>query len=144
MSKLTTGSFSIEDLESVQITINNIVGAAKEAAEEKAKELGPMGPTALASIASYRSWNLLLLDRYEPVLTPMCDQCCYCTYGPCDLSGNKRGACGIDMAGQTGREFFLRVITGTACHAAHGRHLLEHVIEVLVKTFPSTLENQTS
>ena len=33
MSKLTTGSFSIEDLESVQITINNIVGAAKEAAD---------------------------------------------------------------------------------------------------------------
>ena len=39
MSKLATGSFSIEDLESVQITINNIVGAAK-AAVEKA------GPTA--------------------------------------------------------------------------------------------------
>ena len=37
MSKLTTGSFSIEDLESVQITINNIVGAAKEAAEAKAR-----------------------------------------------------------------------------------------------------------
>ena len=37
MSKLTTGSFSIEDLESVQITINNIVGAAKEAAERKGK-----------------------------------------------------------------------------------------------------------
>ena len=35
MSKLTTGSFSIEDLESVQITINNIVGAAKEVAEAK-------------------------------------------------------------------------------------------------------------
>ncbi|HIH93167.1 TPA: acetyl-CoA decarbonylase/synthase complex subunit alpha, partial [Methanosarcina acetivorans] len=139
MSKLTTGSFSIEDLESVQITINNIVGAAKEAAEEKAKELGPMGPTAMAGLASYRSWNLLLLDRYEPVLTPMCDQCCYCTYGPCDLSGNKRGACGIDMAGQTGREFFLRVITGTACHAAHGRHLLDHVIEVFGEDLPLNL-----
>ena len=37
MSKLTTGSFSIEDLESVQITINNIVGAAKEAAEAKGR-----------------------------------------------------------------------------------------------------------
>ncbi len=38
MSKLTTGSFSIEDLESVQITINNIVGAAKEVAKTAAKE----------------------------------------------------------------------------------------------------------
>ena len=53
MSKLTTGSFSIEDLESVQITINNIVGAATEvakgaakgAAKEKEEHVGPMGPT---------------------------------------------------------------------------------------------------
>jgi acetyl-CoA decarbonylase/synthase complex subunit alpha len=37
MSKLNTGSFSTEGLESVQITINNIVGVAKEAAEEKVK-----------------------------------------------------------------------------------------------------------
>ena len=37
MSKLTTGSLSIENLESIQITINNIVEAAKEAAEEKVK-----------------------------------------------------------------------------------------------------------
>ena len=37
MSKLTTGSFSIEDLESVQITINNIVGAATEVAKGAAK-----------------------------------------------------------------------------------------------------------
>ena len=39
MSKLTTGSFSIEDLESVQITINNIVGAAKEAVKPNNKKL---------------------------------------------------------------------------------------------------------
>jgi len=37
MSKSTIGSFSIEDLEAVQITINNIEKAAKEAAEEKVK-----------------------------------------------------------------------------------------------------------
>jgi acetyl-CoA decarbonylase/synthase complex subunit alpha len=37
VSKLTTGSFSIEDLEFVQITINNIVGVAKKAVEEKVK-----------------------------------------------------------------------------------------------------------
>ncbi len=140
MSKLTTGSFSIEDLESVQITINNIVGAAKEAAEEKTKELGHMGPTPFPGLETYRDdWNLKLLDRYEPVVTPMCDQCCYCTYGPCDLSNNKRGACGIDMLGHNGREFFLRVITGTACHAAHGRHLLDHLIEVFGEELPLNL-----
>jgi len=140
MSKLTTGSFSIEDLESVQITINNIVGAAKEAAEEKEKELVNAGPTLFPGLEAYRDdWNFKLLDRYEPVITPMCDQCCYCTYGPCDLSGNKRGACGIDMMGHNGREFFLRVITGTACHAAHGRHLLDHLIEKYGEDLPLTL-----
>ena len=62
MSKLTTGSFSIEDLESVQITINNIVGAAKEVAKEaKEEESGPMGPTPLANMAAYRNdWNFNL------------------------------------------------------------------------------------
>lgn len=136
MSKLTTGSFSIEDLESVQITINNIVGAAKEAAEEKAKELGPMGPTPFPGIATLRDWSFTLFDRYEPVYTPMCDQCCYCTFGPCNLEGNKRGACGIDMKGQAAREFFLRCITGCACHSAHGRHLLNHLIDVFGEDMP--------
>ncbi|MDD3043491.1 MAG: CO dehydrogenase/acetyl-CoA synthase complex subunit alpha [Methanosarcinaceae archaeon] len=138
MSKLTTGSFSIEDLQSVQITIENIVGAVKEAAKEE--KAGPMGPTQYPGLASYRDdWNFKLLDRYEPVVTPMCDQCCYCTYGPCDLSNNKRGACGIDQLGHNGREFFLRVITGTACHAAHGRHLLDHLIETFGEDLPLDL-----
>lgn len=139
MSKLTTGSFSIEDLESVQITINNIVGAAKEVAKEakEAKEeLGPMGPTPFPTIAEVRDWSFTLFDRYEPVYTPMCDQCCYCTFGPCNLEGNKRGACGLDMKGQTAREFFLRCITGCACHSAHGRHLLDHIIDLFGEDMP--------
>ncbi|HHV24561.1 MAG TPA: CO dehydrogenase/acetyl-CoA synthase complex subunit epsilon [Methanosarcina sp.] len=133
MSKLTTGSFSIEDLESVQITINNIVGVAKEAAKE---ELGPMGPTPFPTTAAVRDWSFTLFDRYEPVYTPMCDQCCYCTFGPCNLEGNKRGACGLDMKGQTAREFFLRCITGCACHSAHGRHLLDHIINLFGEEMP--------
>jgi acetyl-CoA decarbonylase/synthase complex subunit alpha len=82
MSKLTTGSFSIEDLESVQITINNIVGAAKAAVETKGavETTGLMGPTPFPSIATLRDWSFTLFDRYEPVYTPMCDQCCYCTF----------------------------------------------------------------
>ncbi|ALK05317.1 MAG: acetyl-CoA decarbonylase/synthase complex subunit alpha [Methanosarcina sp. 795] len=136
MSKLTTGSFSIEDLESVQITINNIVGAAKEAAEKAEEELGPMGPTPFPTAATVRDWSFTLFDRYEPVYTPMCDQCCYCTFGPCNLEGNRRGACGLDMKGQAAREFFLRCITGCACHSAHGRHLLDHIISIFGEDMP--------
>jgi acetyl-CoA decarbonylase/synthase complex subunit alpha len=136
MSKLTTGSFSIEDLESVQITINNIVGAAKAAAETAVETTGPMGPTPFPSIATLRDWSFTLFDRYEPVYTPMCDQCCYCTFGPCNLEGNKRGACGIDMKGQTAREFLLRCLTGCACHSAHGRHILDHIIDIFGEDMP--------
>jgi len=64
------------------------VGAAKEAAEEKAKELVKAGHTLFPGLESYRDdWNFKLLDRYEPVVTPY--QCCYCVYGPFELSGNK-------------------------------------------------------
>ena len=139
MSKLTTGSFSIEDLESVQITINNIVGAAKEVAKAKAKRQKQLvrwvRPPSL-QLHTLRDWSFTLFDRYEPVYTPMCDQCCYCTFGPCNLEGNKRGACGIDMKGQTAREFFLRCITGCACHSAHGRHLLDHIIDLFGEDMP--------
>ena len=136
MSKLTTGSFSIEDLESVQITINNIVGAAKAAVETAVPTAGPMGPTPFPSIATLRDWSFTLFDRYEPVYTPMCDQCCYCTFGPCNLEGNKRGACGIDLKGQTAREFLLRCVTGCACHSAHGRHILDHIIDIFGEDMP--------
>ncbi len=133
MSKLKTGTFSVENLESLQITIKSIVGAAEDLSGITAEK---MGPTPKPGMADLREWGFNLLERYEPVLTPMCDQCCYCTYGPCDLGGNKRGACGIDMKGHTGREFFLRVITGTACHAAHGRHLLDHLTETIGREYP--------
>lgn len=52
MSELTPGSFSIKDIESVRITINN-VGAAKEAAEEKAKELVKAGPTPFPGLLDF-------------------------------------------------------------------------------------------
>ncbi|MDO9517244.1 MAG: CO dehydrogenase/acetyl-CoA synthase complex subunit alpha, partial [Methanosarcinaceae archaeon] len=125
MSEISTGSFSIEELENVQITIGSIVGAI----EKKMEEEGEMGPTPAPGIIGLREWDHKLLNRYEPVYTPMCDQCCYCTFGTCDLTGNKEGACGIDMEAHQAREFLLRVITGAAAHSAHGRHLLHHLLE---------------
>lgn len=133
MSKISTGKFSIEDLENVQITINNVVGAIETKAEEDGIELGP---TPKPSISALRGWDHKLLSRYQPVYTPTCDQCCYCTYGQCDLSKNKEGACGIDLGTQQSREFLLRVITGSAAHSAHGRHILHHLIDLHGKDHP--------
>ncbi|MEA1984831.1 MAG: CO dehydrogenase/acetyl-CoA synthase complex subunit alpha [Euryarchaeota archaeon] len=133
MSDLNTGVFSIDELENVQITIGSIVGAIEQQLEEKE---GEMGPTPNPGIAGLRKWDFKLFDRYEPVYTPMCDQCCYCTFGPCDLSNNKKGACGINMEGHNAREFMLRVITGAAAHAGHGRHLLHHLIGLYGREHP--------
>ncbi|MFH0904148.1 MAG: hypothetical protein V1854_03040 [Methanobacteriota archaeon] len=45
--------------------------------------------------------------------------CEYCTYGKCDLTGNKEGACGIDLATQQSREALKTAVMGAAC-SAHG------------------------
>jgi acetyl-CoA decarbonylase/synthase complex subunit alpha len=133
MNKISTGKFSIEDLENVQITINNIVGAIETKAEEEGIEIGP---TPKPGISALREWDYKLLSRYQPVYTPVCDQCCYCTFGKCDLGGNKEGACGINMAAHQAREFLLRVITGAAAHSGHGRHILHHLIEIHGRDHP--------
>jgi acetyl-CoA decarbonylase/synthase complex subunit alpha len=89
----------------------------------------PMGPTPMPSVGSLRDWDRKLLNRYEPFYMPFCDLCCLCTYGKCDLTGDKKGACGITMAGQQSRIVMLACCIGAATHAAHGRHMLNHLIQ---------------
>jgi acetyl-CoA decarbonylase/synthase complex subunit alpha len=115
------GKFIIEDLENVQINIGKIVGADEE--------LEVRGLTPSPEIHDLRDWDKRLLGRYEPVYSPVCDLCCYCTYGKCDLTGNKEGACGINMETHQAREILIRTLTGAAAHTGHGRHLLHYLIE---------------
>jgi acetyl-CoA decarbonylase/synthase complex subunit alpha len=89
----------------------------------------PMGPTPYPSITDLREWDFKLLQRYKPFYLPFCDVCCLCTFGKCDLTGDKRGACGLDMAAQQSRIVLLACCIGAATHVAHARHLVEHLIE---------------
>jgi acetyl-CoA decarbonylase/synthase complex subunit alpha len=89
----------------------------------------PMGPTPFPSLTTLREWDMKLLQRYKPFYMPFCDVCCMCTYGKCDLTGNKRGACGINMSAQQSRTVLLAACIGAATHIAHARHMLEHLIE---------------
>jgi acetyl-CoA decarbonylase/synthase complex subunit alpha len=89
----------------------------------------PMGPTPFPEITSLREWDLKLLKRYKPFYLPFCDVCCLCTFGKCDLTGDKRGACGLNMAAQQSRIVLLACCIGAATHIGHARHLLEHLIE---------------
>jgi acetyl-CoA decarbonylase/synthase complex subunit alpha len=50
--------------------------------------------------------------------------------GKCDLTGDKRGACGLDMAAQQSRIVLLACCIGAATHTGHARHLVEHLIGI--------------
>src|SRR3989304_4827925 len=121
------GSFVLEGLENVQINIGKIVEKEEEAVE---------GPTPRPEIISLRNWDSRQLARYNPVYTPTSDMCDYCTYGKCDLTGNKEGACGIDLEGQSARQALMTSIMGAACHTAHGRHLLNYLVKKYGEDFP--------
>jgi acetyl-CoA decarbonylase/synthase complex subunit alpha len=89
----------------------------------------PMGPTPFPSLTALREWDMKLLNRYKPFYLPYCDVCCLCTFGKCDLTGNKRGACGISMAAQQSRIVLLACCIGAATHVGHARHMVEHLTE---------------
>lgn len=89
----------------------------------------PLGPTPNPSITDLREWDFKLLQRYKPFYMPFCDVCCMCTFGKCDLTGDKRGACGLDMAAQQSRIVLLACCIGAATHIAHARHLLDYLME---------------
>ena len=94
------------------------------------------GPTPFPSITDLREWDFKLLQRYKPFYMPFCDVCCLCTFGKCDLTGNKRGACGLNMAAQQSRIVLLACCIGAATHIAHARHLVEHLIEKFGRNHP--------
>ena len=114
-------------LKDLEITLGRIIEEPKP---------GEIGPTPFPSITDLRSWDLKLLKRYKPFYMPFCDVCCLCTFGKCDLTGDKRGACGLDMAGQQSRIVLLACCIGAATHIAHARHLVEHLIEKFGKEHP--------
>ena len=89
----------------------------------------PIGATPMPSIADLRNWDMRLMKTYKPWYAPFCDLCCFCTYGKCDLTAGRRGGCGIDIAGQQGRMILLAACMGMSAHAAHGRHIIDYMIE---------------
>ncbi|MDD1677049.1 MAG: CO dehydrogenase/acetyl-CoA synthase complex subunit alpha [Methanomicrobiales archaeon] len=89
----------------------------------------PQGPTPYPSMTTLRNWDRTLLGRYRPFYLPFCDLCCLCTFGKCDLTGDKKGACGITMPAQQSRVVLLTACIGAATHISHARHLLEQLIK---------------
>ncbi|MCX8206259.1 MAG: CO dehydrogenase/acetyl-CoA synthase complex subunit alpha [Methanothrix sp.] len=121
MAKLE-GSFTVEDMKNVQINIGAVVKEEEEWDQ-------PMGPFPKPQIATLRDWDFKILNRYKIFYAPADDTCTLCTYGPCDLTGNKRGACGINMEGTCGKIVLIACLMGTCAHTAHGIHLYHWVMD---------------
>jgi len=124
----------IDELKTDIGTVKNLELSIGKLFEEAWAE--PMGPTPFPSLTTLREWDLKLLQRYKPFYMPFCDVCCLCTFGKCDLTGDKRGACGINMSAQQSRIVLLACCIGAATHIGHARHLVEHLIEKFGHNYP--------
>ncbi len=103
----------------------------------------PVGPTPFPDHTDLRDWDRILLSRYKPLYLPFCDLCCLCTYGKCDLSAGKHGACGITMEAQQSRIVLLATCIGAATHTSHARHLVSHLISRYSHRFPIDVGEST-
>ncbi len=104
----------------------------------------PVGPTPMPDLPDLRNWDMRLLKTYKPFYAPFCDLCCFCTFGKCDLTRGKRGACGIDIATQQGRIVTIACFTGLACHGGHARHVIDYLIEKYGEDYPINLGDQVA
>ncbi|MEM1538659.1 MAG: CO dehydrogenase/acetyl-CoA synthase complex subunit alpha [Candidatus Nezhaarchaeales archaeon] len=127
VKELRTGTLYAKDLE---------VAIGRLAMEE---EWEPMGPTPMPSLTTLRSWDRKLLSRYTPFYMPFCDLCCLCTYGKCDLTRGKKGACGLDLRTQQARIILIACCIGASTHTAHARHLVHYLLEKYGPDYPINL-----
>ena len=124
----------IDELKTRTAFIKNLQLSIGRVMEETWEE--PVGPTPFPSLTTLREWDMKLLKRYKPYYLPFCELCCLCTFGKCDLSQGKRGACGLNMAAQQSRIVLIACCIGAATHIGHARHLVEHLIEKFGRSHP--------
>ncbi len=137
----TSGYLKADELKTPLASFKNLeVQIGKVIVEEE--EWEPMGPTPKPTLAQLRSWTVdRLLKRYRPFYAPFCDRCCLCTYGHCDLTAGKRGACGITIEDTQGRIVLLACTIGASAHAGHARHMLHDLIKRVGPDYPINLGN---
>ncbi|MBN2156369.1 MAG: CO dehydrogenase/acetyl-CoA synthase complex subunit epsilon [Candidatus Lokiarchaeota archaeon] len=122
-TKITVEQYSgrFGKIKGFEMTIGKLVGDQTE--------WEPMGPTPQPCIADLRDWFMRLMKKYPPFYEPINDVCELCTYGKCNLSKGRRGACGIDLSGACAKIVSIACCIGASCHSAHGDHLLHYLLE---------------
>ncbi len=122
-----SGRIRIDKMKSTGLEIENLDVRIGKILTDELDE--PMGPTPFPGVKDLRAWDMKLMARYEPFYAPLCDMCCLCTYGKCDLSEGKNGACGLNLNAQTARIVTTACCVGAAAHIGHARHLVHALIE---------------
>ncbi|MFW9991648.1 MAG: CO dehydrogenase/acetyl-CoA synthase complex subunit alpha [Candidatus Odinarchaeota archaeon] len=117
IEKMKSSGFDIEGLD---FRVGSII---TDQLDEK------LGPTPFPGVKDLREWDMKLMDRYEPYYAPIVHTCSLCTFGPCDLSKGKNGACGINLNGQTARTATIAACIGASAHIAHANHIIHSLIE---------------
>ncbi|MHA1282092.1 MAG: CO dehydrogenase/acetyl-CoA synthase complex subunit alpha [Promethearchaeota archaeon] len=105
-----------------EFTVGKVISGEEE-------EWEPMGPTPQPHIPTLRNWFFTLMKRYKPYYMPICDMCCLCTFGKCNLSKGRTGACGINLETACAKIVEIACCIGAACHSAHGDHLIHWLKE---------------
>jgi len=129
MSKASKGAIKIDSYagtmgkwSGVQISFGKVMTTEEEDWE-------PIGPTPKPQIPDLRNWFMTLMKRYQPFYAPISDRCELCTFGPCNLVGNRHGACGINQASANAKIVQAACDIGAACHSSHGIHMAHWVID---------------
>ena len=133
---------SIKELDSTFAKIKGLDIFVGKIVDSEGEWIEPMGPTPYPDITALRNWDLRLLSRYPSFYSPLSDFCEFCTYGKCDLTAGKRGACGIDMEAHMGKWSLLQCVMGAACHVTHARHIIEFLIKKYGKDKPIDLGSE--
>lgn len=119
----------LERLESKGFTVEGLDLTIREILDETAV-WEPLGPLPFPDMIALRDWDFRLMKRYRPQYYPVCESCCFCGYGKCDLQEGKEGACGIKLHEQVARKNYMRATWGLGAHAAHARHILNELIDM--------------
>ena len=139
-SELTT-KITVDELDSKALRVKGlqfIVGKFVEGEDWAEKQ----GPTPFPGIMELRDWDRRLLEKYPPLYSPLSDFCEFCTYGKCDLTADKKGACGINMAGHMGKWSLLQCVMGAAAHTTHAHHMISFLISKYGRDLPLDLGNE--
>ena len=103
----------------------------------------PVGKHPSPRIPDLRHWDKILLKRYKPFYMPVSDVCDHCTYGKCDLTDGKHGACGIQLEAKEARRLLIGNCIGASAHLAHARDLIDLAIEKKGPMFDIKIEGVT-